>query len=90
MNNNTLVAKIVRASWRSRQIQFKIISLEHGAGNVSMLPGKIAGLACLRLSVFARMIFATVGRVEMAHCHGAVSVCGDGEVVDVVDEGTVG
>jgi hypothetical protein len=55
-----------------------------------MFSGKVTSLAGLRLGVLTRMIFAAVGGIEMTHGGRAVAIGGDGQAVNVVDEGAVG
>jgi hypothetical protein len=54
-----------------------------------MFTGQIARLAGLRREHLAGMVFAAISGVEVAEGCGAVAVCGNGESVDVVDEGAV-
>jgi len=89
MNNHTFIAKEIRASGCSAQIQLLIYRLERRASDIPMLASQIASLARLRGDVLAWVVLAAVGWVEMAHCCCAVSVRGHGQVVDVVDEGPV-
>lgn len=85
MNNNALVAeKIWRARVR-REVEIGILHSPGGSSDVSMFSGQVAGLAGLRSLDFTGVDVATLGRVKVGGCCGAVSVGGDGEDMDVVD-----
>lgn len=90
MNNHTLVPKEIPASRRSAQIQIQITRLEACTGDIPMLAGQIPSLTGLRSYVLARVVFAAVSGVQVPEGGRAVSVGGNGHVVDVVDEGSVG
>jgi hypothetical protein len=55
-----------------------------GCGNLAaVLASKVSGLACLGLRGITHDELATVGRVEVRCCGGAVAVGWDGKGVDV-------
>ena len=57
-----------------------------GHGDVAVLASEITNLACVWGADVARVVFATVSGVEVAHRCAAVAVGWDGKRVDVVDE----
>lgn len=67
-------------------IQVQIADLEGVHGDVAVLAGKIAHLACFRLGIVAWGDLAPDVGVDVAEGLGAVPGGRDGEGVDVIDE----
>lgn len=89
VNNHTLIAKESRATGISAQERISILRHECRCRNIAMLAREVANLAGGGCADVAWVVLAAVGRVEVAHGGAAVAVGGDGEGVDVVDEGSV-
>ena len=85
MHHNRLVTKERRAGGVRGKIGVGESGGEGRGGDVAVLAGEVADLACLRVGHVTGVQFAAVGRVQVAKCFGAVAGRGDGEVVDVVD-----
>ena len=90
VNDDGLIAKVVRTRRVRAQEQLCIARLERSHRDIPMLARQIARLTSFRRCGGAGVVLPAVGGVEVAHCACAVSVGGDGEGVDVVDEWAIG
>jgi len=89
VNNDRLVAKETLTPHLGRQERIRVISHKVRNANFAVLASKIADLASARVGCVAGVVLAAVRRVQVAHRGAAVAILGHGEVVDVVDEGSV-
>lgn len=90
VDDDRLVTKVVWRAGVGGEIELGVACDKRSCGNVSVLASQVTGLACLGCSYLAWVVLAAVGGVEVTKGGGAVAIGWDWEVVDVVDEWTVG